>query len=908
MAKRIFLDWSRPLLPSITGRLLPERVQGPLDLGDTLIIAPTKQAARRLREHLAKEVRQRGGTAVLSSRVLPPSFFFQPEADTPVAHPFDWMHAWSETLRDLPMESLPALLPGREGSMSGETALEFGRRLQKVREELVEGDLDLAAVVDLHPLESEQTRWREMARLESLYRERLEHMGLEDPCDAKRKRAATFAPPEEVKRIILAGVPDPTPLILTTLARLQSQLPVEAWIHAPESEADHFDEWGRPDASWRTRHVGPESDPPGWIELCSDPSALCERAAQLLAEGPERPDLAFGMLDESLSGGLQNALAAANRKLYDPRPLRVSAQPPARLLALLHETAREGDSVSLRQLWRNPDLLRALPGSPVSLLAKWDRYAADHLPHGPDSVDETLADPELKTAWEVLKSWMYAESAEARLKVLQTVYGKVKLNPELPENRFALRAATEVADVLQEAARRGRDGREPSTEVVLRVLGEKSVDPPRVEGDVTAEGWLELSYHPAATLLLLGFGEGKVPGSRMSDAFLPDGLKMTLGLPADRDWLARDAFLFHSLVQCRATGAVRILCMKRDAQGAPAAPSRLLFQCGDSQLLERAANLFAEPPQGKSAPHAKPGLKLDLNRPQAKEITSISVTALKSYLNCPTRFYLSHVLRMECVDDTGREPDAAAFGSLLHGILDTAFASPASTVSELCQRMDALLDAAIQNRYGRNHGMAVRVMAHSARARLHAAVECQMRLLEEGWTAVATECKCEREINGMKVVGKIDRVDRHPEKGLRIIDYKTSDSPSSPKEAHLGGRKSEYEALWTEDEKGKPKQWTDLQLPLYRWLAETQDWLKPDEPLEVAYFQLPKAVGSTGIVTWAGEAEQAGSARTALAFLVSQIQAGVWGPPSENVKYDDFEALFHYGAEGISDCIPYRSH
>ena len=899
MATRIFLDWARPLLPSITERLLPERVRGPLDLGDTLIIAPTKQAARRLREHLAREVRQRGGTAVLSSQVLPPSVFFQPEAETPVAHPFDWMHAWSETLRDLPMESLPALLPGREGLMSGDTALEFGRRLQKVREELVEGDLDLAAVVDRHPLESEQARWREMARLETRYRARLADMGLGDPCDAKRHRAATFLPPEEVKRIILAGVPDPTPLILTTLARLQTQLPVEAWIHAPASESAHFDEWGRPDASWRTRHVGPESDPPGWIELCPDPAALCERAAQLLGEGPERPDLAFGMLDESLSGGLQNALASVKRKLYDPRPLRVSAQAPARLLTLLHEAAREGDSVSLRRLWRNPDLLRALPGKPVALLAKWDRYAAEHLPHGPDSVDETLADPELRAAWEMLKSWMYAESAEARLKVLQTVYENVKLNPELPENRFVLRAATEVADVLQEGARRGRDGREPAPEVVLRVLGEKSVDPPRVEGDVTAEGWLELSYHPATTLLLLGFGEGKVPGSRMSDAFLPDGLKMTLGLPADRDWLARDAFLFHTLVQCRKADAVRILCMKRDAQGAPLAPSRLLFQCGDAQLLARAARLFAEPPPGKRPPHANPGLLLDLNRPPARTLERISVTALKAYLQCPTRFYLSRVLRMDRVDDTGREPDASAFGTLLHGILDAAFASPASSVTELTQRMDGLLDTAIHKRYGRNHGMAVRVMAHSARARLHASAVCQMQLLEEGWTPVATECTCEREINGMKVIGKIDRVDRHPTKGIRILDYKTSDSPSSPKEAHLGSRKSEHEALWTEDEKGKPKQWIDLQLPLYRWLAETQDWLNPDDQLEVAYFQLPKAVGSTGIVTWAEEAEQAGSAQTALAFLISQIQAGVWGPPGENIRYDDFEPLFHYGEAGL---------
>src|SRR5690606_1435189 len=56
----------------------------------------------------------------------------------------------------------------------------------------------------------------------------------------------------------------------------------------------------------------------------------------------------------------------------------------------------------------------------------------------------------------------------------------------------------------------------------------------------------------------------------------------------------------------------------------------------------------------------------------------------------------------------------------------------------------------------------------------------------------------------LRLTGRIDRVDHHPETGRwAILDFKTSDEPRTPEQFH---------------QKGRPPTWCDLQLPLYRHL------------------------------------------------------------------------------------------
>ncbi len=189
--------------------------------------------------------------------------------------------------------------------------------------------------------------------------------------------------------------------------------------------------------------------------------------------------------------------------------------------------------------------------------------------------------------------------------------------------------------------------------------------------------------------------------------------------------------------------------------------------------------------------------------------------------------------------------------------------------------------------------MSLRVFELSARKRLHAAGEVQRGLWQEGWTPIAFETTFTRSCNGMEIVGKVDRIDRHPEKGLRILDYKTSDNPSDPAKAHLGTPRPDRESIQLEVN-GKTRQWSNLQLPLYRWLV-SPDY--PDDQLEVAYFQLPSAVSDTGISTWDQEPQLTGEAERCLQNVVDLIRKGVWHPTtSAGSPWDPYAPLLLDGS------------
>lgn len=901
MPKRVFLDWKSPLLPAIADRLMPACGAGPLHLGEYLILTPTRQAGRRLREYLATSWRNRGGTAVLSMEVHPPSFILQPDDSQEIAHAFDWMSAWQKTLIGIDPGTLPSLLPQQKEAFSAPVALEFGQRLQRLREELLDAGLDLSAVAESPLLQSEKDRWQDLARLEETYRKHLENMGRIDPTDAKRETLKSYQPPEGIRKIILAGVPDPSPLLLHRLEQLDTDAhnEIEVWIHAPEKEAEAFDSWGKPNETWQTRFLGRGAEPEGWIECLADPPALCNRMQEFMQEIPESPDLAFGLLDDALVLPLQHALAESGQLLYHPKPAKLAESAPVRLLERFQEQRRRQDPVSLRELWRQSDLLNALsPENGRSLLKIWEEYAGKHFPENADNVSATIPEGPLKEAWEKMWKWIRVEDPKGILQMLEEIYADRKLDPNHPEQRYQVRQFHQLAETLQEAARRQNAGDSPSSGILLQVLKSETVDPPRVEGTLTAEGWLELAYHPAPHLLLTGFQEGNVPAVNAPDPFLPNQLREELGLRSDRDWLARDAYLFHCMIMSRAPGAVRVWVLKRDRDGSPLLPSRLLFACDDERMLARAELLFHEPTPPPLQPAPAPGLLFQPDQRRDRHVQRLSVSAVNQYLQCPSRFYFRYILGLDRRDDVETEPDAACFGTLLHAVLEKVVLRKPPTVNAWNQAVEEVLDKKLRDTFGDTLRMSLQVFRHSALARLRAAGPIQRKLWEEGWQVIATECKLERECRGMSIVGKIDRVDFHPDLGFRIIDYKSSDQPEPPEKIHVGTAREDRESIQFEY-KNKTRQWTNLQLPLYRWLARTEKRIDPNLPLAVYYFNLPKSVQNSRLEAWPEEEALAGEAEKCLEAIVELIQARQWLPTSKPTRYDDYQPLLHHGSDWI---------
>jgi ATP-dependent helicase/nuclease subunit B len=190
------------------------------------------------------------------------------------------------------------------------------------------------------------------------------------------------------------------------------------------------------------------------------------------------------------------------------------------------------------------------------------------------------------------------------------------------------------------------------------------------------------------------------------------------------------------------------------------------------------------------------------------------------------------------------------------------------------------------------------VQLESARQRLAKAAEIEARERAQGWRTLEVERRFEVSIDGVTIAGSIDRIDRNLETGrVRILDYKTSDTPISPEEAHLrrAGRNPVQAREFAQFRAGREMRiWKDLQLPLY-----LQALAGEFPAADCGYFNLPKAVGDTGVQVWEGySAELHASALRCAEGVCRAVRTGDFWPPNETFDSgrDDYEALFHHGA------------
>jgi ATP-dependent helicase/nuclease subunit B len=347
-----------------------------------------------------------------------------------------------------------------------------------------------------------------------------------------------------------------------------------------------------------------------------------------------------------------------------------------------------------------------------------------------------------------------------------------------------------------------------------------------------------------------------------------------------------------------------ILLGKTTAAGDPLRPSRLLLRCADAALPERVTQLFQ--PVAAARPSPPWARAWQLHPRVAAAPTQLSVTAFRDWLACPFRFYLKHALRLKRVEPEKAELNALDFGILMHAALQQLGQEPAlRDCVDATQLSDFLIERferIVRGRYGAELTLPLVVQCEAARQRLRAAAEVEARERAAGWRTEHVEWEIEVVIGGLTVKGKIDRIDRHTDGRVRVLDYKTGDKASDPIAAHLRSvREDELDRpawLRKNETEGKSRAWVDLQLPLYR-LAVAATW---GDAVACGYFNLPKAAGETAVKLWDDfSRETQASAEACAAGVVAAVRAGEFWPPRElkgrDAEQDEFAELFHGGAE-----------
>ena len=410
--------------------------------------------------------------------------------------------------------------------------------------------------------------------------------------------------------------------------------------------------------------------------------------------------------------------------------------------------------------------------------------------------------------------------------------------------------------------------------VMVELVGRGSLPDPGAADSIETIGWLEAPFDPARRLLVTGLHDAAVPGRR-DDPLLPDGLRSELGLEDDRRRTARDRWVLATILG--RDPEARFLVSRHDALGEPLLPSRLLFGVADppkrssvatgsndpdrapvvpaafaQDLARRVGHVFDSPARRRGGAAVSSAFgRFKPPEPGAmplKPPSTMSATAFRDYLASPYRFWLRRILRLDAKAPMGEEFDPRLFGLVLHDAVE-AFGrleigrleegrAPLLDVDAVHGEMLAGMEHSIRSRIveeGSDRSVAwthaasaaLRLQGRILESRLRRVAEIQVERSEQGWRVheVESEIKESLDVPGeapQPIRGRIDRIDRHPERGWQLLDFKTSDQGKGPDAVHY---------------RASTGDWLDLQLPLYRWAASSRLPGSPGpEEIQTGYF------------------------------------------------------------------------
>ncbi len=966
---RVFLPWTSHLLPAVAARMLTDHIaEAPdspdADLSDWLIVVRGRAASRRLLGLLAVEA-QGVGRALIPPRITTPGslaeeLFGRVEN---VAGTLTQRLAWAAALERAPEESLARVWHTPEGRDRNASRRNLANFLERTWRELSVSGADFTRAFEVlerlvpDVAELEQPRWAAMQQLLDDYRAILAEWNLVDP-SAWRAALLTAGRPPAEQRIALIGIVELSPVLVSLLALLKNEPHV--FIHAPESEAAGFDEWGRLQSSfWSHRacrfergeiHVvrGVKEQAARCVELIrawrdggiapaaitiavpengalsalqqgiadsgiaartaggspvsrSSVLVLLAQLADFLDRNPNEPPsyesvaalarhpdlrLSGNFLAKELDTFFENHLPARmDRTLCegDDSPVASALDRLARLAVIRSDRFAEDITHLLLRVYderqisphteedramipalesvraalaRHPDL--RLSGN--FLAKELDTFFENHLParmdralcEGDDSPVASALDRLARLA--VIRSDHFAEDITH---LLLRVYDDRPISPHTEEDRAMIPALESVRAALDEFERLPRNAIAPFApaellRLLVEIAGSSEVPEPEQPDAVELAGWLDAASADAPALIVTSVFDGSLPEGTPTEPLLLDSLRAQLGLPCRASRFARDQYTLHSVWMCRReNGRFALIAPRRTAEGTPARPSRLLLGAHeDRELATRLLALVAETHGMPPRLHASAGLQPpDPDPEKMRAFRTFRVTSFRTYLASPRMFYLQHVLRLKVQDDSADELDAGAFGSAIHSVLEDfgeRHVGITSTLSatEIERETTAALHDFIRRRYGRHPLPPVTAQVHSLEERLRFFAEKQAALFAEGWEIAYVEKGGAVEVpfavrgapGDVSLKGRIDRVDRHRDGRLRVIDYKTSSTMKQPTAAHFSEQKSE---------------WRDLQLPLYVKLLPALGLRgaipDPGEKLELVYFNLPPKRDDAGI-------------------------------------------------------------
>lgn len=889
-----FLNPGRKLVDEVVDWLcgkVERDPSGARSLAHLMVVVPTAQSGRNLRLALAKKASENGWGGILPPRVVQPFHLVVPsdqslrEAnEAEVAALFmrflsekrnvalmSWPHLFQRA--EEPTD-LQAIVDSDAGFALLDQMLDIWRVL--AGKGLLMRDVpksEAAARVLESALGDDKARWDELASFETEFFDFMKKYGLRLQVASvalARKSAVKLDP--EIREIVLPALADPVLVLHDVLVQYADSVKITTLFHCEESDRNRFDEWGRPKVECWTGAAHPVVSGLVNEDIVSMPDdrMLADRLVNdFPPQGSGLKMPALGLCDSELFTVISAAFLNGGYAIQNPERNRLAVSSLGILLKNLMALWRPASAgipwAAFAALMRSDDVLAALKSAGLAtgrskVLQGLDIYQNASLP---TYIEGRLECPEIEHGKEAVAafvdcangflSWI-EESGKDRSLVdfLRDMLGRIFSEKDLGGTRSD-KEFSRAVDCVRNAFTMlsgecfGKLDFSDESWIALarRLLGSVSYSLESEEADVVrTEGWLELVWSLNDKIALAGLHEGSVPDSVVGHAFLPNELRVALGLTSNATRLARDSWLLKELVASHAPHDVRAYVARTNAKGDICRPSRLLFLCSDEDLSSRTESLFGDAGETALTPPRKVSDAWRLRLPDEAALKKkdgleyLSPSAIDTYLKSPLEYLLKYGLGMGDRYEEKKELGHNDYGTLVHRVLEL-FAkkqkdNPLTDEASVNVALNAIIDDEIK-RFGSRPTVNVLLQLRSARERLMRFAAIQARWAQDGWRVEGTEipyfAKPFRDLD-VSIKGFVDRVDYRemPDGGkeFRVIDYKTWDEFESAKRKHVrtGAAKqidfAERLKLPTMIERNSPVRMLTVQLPLYGECLKSQ--------------------------------------------------------------------------------------
>jgi ATP-dependent helicase/DNAse subunit B len=308
---------------------------------------------------------------------------------------------------------------------------------------------------------------------------------------------------------------------------------------------------------------------------------------------------------------------------------------------------------------------------------------------------------------------------------------------------------------------------------------------------VQVMGFFEMRGIEPEYLFLGGLKEGDLPSKPDIDYILPDSVRTKFGLVNLKKYLLLQGFLFSRTIESAKNLYLSYPVMEGDRFFLPSPllpwnkeKKEIIFGIfsKEEELLRKGKMPFTS----YITEIGKVGKTLIRNK--FGENSYIRVTDIDSYRTCPRKFFLEKVLKLEPLEIKEYRIEAMLLGTIVHEIMQCLLSKPFADAEELRVRAEEIIKGIISDKpveeYWKN------LIMDAFLSIIPEIYELESNLIDEGYSFMKAEFPVEGEIiKGIKLKGKIDRVDRKVQSSkenklltrdsslvtdiVELIDYKT---------------------------------------------------------------------------------------------------------------------------------------